>query len=626
MPRSHRAATPTVEDARRRLGLSLDANPADHLDELRAKRERLAALVRKARNETRALRHQDSLIAFDRALALVREQEATKSHTSSAARRTLHFLASLLLLFGPTTLILLRQHRQEQARTRLHEQTLSLDALGAKMIEARQWPEAEAAYQEIERLIPGNPLASHGLRNIQSGKEEERRQFIEYWSGEANTAFELGRSDDATQAALKVLEKYPDQKEIRSLLKKIEQARSTRARQALATASNDALRQRNWDEAEKQAKALLSTFPGDPDGLTLLTEARRGRDKENRARIRAGELFAAAKLRDQGNFDQQALDWLREANSLAPHDPEIAALYQKMAAYTRTLHVPGDFTQPADAINAARNGDRIVLAEGKWAGPVVVDKPLSIEGAGHEKTSIEIDATTSAAATFTRNASDSRVSGITFRHRGFDPGPDRYPAVLIRGSTVTLLDCRASDAAGHGLAVIENAKVEATRCSFENNGWDGVAVHGVGSHIILNDCEAIGNFGHGFDLWDGGGGTLRQCLARDNSRNGILIDTNAADIVLDQNDLRANREYGIVLAAAKAGRIHDNHCHENLLGGLVIRIEAAPLTCEKNRLDRNLGPGLSLERGLAHDRFSNNLTQGNRGENTVINADFSHTE
>lgn len=667
----------TLEEARRILGLSADEDPSAHFDEFTAARNRIADLVRTAPNETIALRYQDGLVEFEKALAALREEmekedpevakrrewmaAARGSDTPSAGdepaaksapelsavpsppattaelesdedalsvpsprntARVVSYLLILVVALGGGGLLWLEM--KEHKKFQIQERLTFLERLGAKMIDARQWPEADLAYSEIEQLKPGAQSAKIGRRSIEAGMEEERRQFVGYWSGEAIAAFDLGRTDDAANAARKVLEKYPAETEIVELLKKIEQARSTQAREAMVTATSEAILKRRWDEAENRAKDLVKAFPADPEGNVLLAEIRAGRDKEARDQARARELFSAAKVRDQGQFDRDALEWLREATALAPGDPDIAALYQKMASYTRTLQVPGDFATLAEAVAASRDRDRIVIAEGTWEGPVIIDKAITLEGAGRDKTIVEVEAAMSAAATFGRHSGGARVSGITFRHRGFDSGPNRFSALLVRGAEVTISDCRVADSAGHGLAVLEAGRVMGTRCLFENNGWDGVAVRGAGSRIEFTECESTGNFGHGYDIWDGGSAAIHGSIARDNSGNGILVDTTAEDVVLGENDLRGNREYGIVASAAASGRIHGNRCRENLLGGMAVRFAASRLAFDGNVLESNLGPGLALEQGLQATAFSTNRATGNQGgKNTVTDADFS---
>src|SRR5690606_15079308 len=125
-----------------------------------------------------------------------------------------------------------------------------------------------------------------------------------------------------------------------------------------------AIQRRNWDAAEAAAKALMETLPDDPAGKALLEEIRAGREKQAQDRIRARELYSAARVKDQGVFDKDALEWLREAVALDPDDGEIAALYEKMASYTRTVKVPGDYDDLGKALADARDRDRIVLGEG----------------------------------------------------------------------------------------------------------------------------------------------------------------------------------------------------------------------------------------------------------------------
>lgn len=686
----------TLEEARRILGLSANEDVRNRLGEFNAARERIAELVRSAPNDTLAMRYQDGLMEFDKALAVLREESEKEPHEIVRAREWMAaavgspsgdspaetpapvtppppppqpaattpesapvpapapspapaaevpdeeedefteeepakrsvaagigkvFLVLMLLAAGGAALYI--KHLADK-NLRTQERLTFLERLGAMMVEARRWPEATAAYNEIDQIRPGTKTVEVGRRSIEAGMEEEQRQFVGYWSGEAIAALELGRLDDAINAARKVLDKYPNQKEIADLLQKAEQARSTQAREELVAATTTAIQKRRWEEAEYKAKQLADSFPGDPEGKAFLTEIATGRDKDAKDRQRARQLFDAAKQRDTGTFDRSAYEWLREAAALSPDDAEITALYQKIASYTRTIQVPGDIPKLADAIASARDRDRIVLAEGTFPGPVIVDKAITLEGAGRDKTFVEVEAKTSTAATFGRHAGGTRVSGITFRHRGFEAGEDRFSALLVRGAEITLSDCRAADAAGHGLAVVEAGRVIATRCLFENNGWDGVAVRGAGSRIEFTECEATSNIGHGFDLWDGGSGAIHQSIARDNSRTGILVATTADNVVVGNCDLRANREFGIVVTNAGSGRIHSNRCRENLLGGMAVRTAAARLIFENNILEKNLGPGLALEKGLDPKVFSTNTATGNAGgQNILSNSDFS---
>jgi tetratricopeptide (TPR) repeat protein len=499
-----------------------------------------------------------------------------------------------------------------------------LETLGAKMVEARQWPEAMAAYGEIETLAGSPDIVLKGRRSIEAGMDDEQTQFVGYWSGEALAAFEAGRWEDAEDAAHKVLERYPDETETASLLSKIEQAKITKVIEDLKKAARDSIQRHQWDAAEASAKELLAKFPDEPDAASLLKEIRGDRDREIRNRNRAAELFAAARLKDQGRFDREAMEWLREASALAPEDKSIAALYEKFASYTRTVHVPGDFPDLHKALQSCGDRDRIVLGEGTWPGPLAITKAITLEGAGPDKTFIEVNAKESAAATFGPGSKGARVSGICFRPTSFDNSLNRFPALLVRGGELTASDCRFVDASGHGVAVIDSGSFTAKRCTFENNGWDGVAARGKGTRLNLEECEANNNYGHGYDAWEGAAVSIHASHAFQNSRNGILVDTTAPEVSLADNDLRANREFGIVVSAAASGTISANVCRENLLGGLVVRAAAGQLTVENNRAEKNTGPGLVLEQGLVPAKYATNAATANGGGKDTLNGvDFS---
>ena len=64
----------TLEQARDVLGLGPTDCPSDHMEKLVEARERLATMVRDAPNDTIALRYQESLQEFDRAMAALREE------------------------------------------------------------------------------------------------------------------------------------------------------------------------------------------------------------------------------------------------------------------------------------------------------------------------------------------------------------------------------------------------------------------------------------------------------------------------------------------------------------------------------------------------------------------------
>ena len=375
------------------------------------------------------------------------------------------------------------------------------------------------------------------------------------------------------------------------------------------------------------ARRILETSPDDPEAKTLAGEATAMLEQQAADRAKATRLMQQAIARDQGQFDPQALDWLREAASLAPDDAAIAALLEKMASYTRTLRVPGDYDTPAEALAAARDRDRIVLAEQTWKGPLIINAAVDLQGAGSAKTLIECPAADGSAITIGPDARGARITGIGFRHESFlVAGKDRFSVALVRGGGATFTDCGFSGASGHGLAVIEHGETIANRCRFAENGWNGAAAIGEGSILEVRDSESTGNFEHGIESWNGASVTLVNNRCEGNSRNGIHADNGKAAATIEGNQLIANREFGLVLASAGSGKITGNTARANLLGGFVIRSAAAAVPVTRNQATANQGPGMVLEQGLAPTAYADNTLNHNTHREILTEANLSQED
>ena len=701
----------TLEEARKVLGLEPDGDLESRLGELAVARERLADLAAQAPNETIALRYQDGLVDFDRALAVVREQvaesrqrkmaplmslvpgavsgrkvvtkrddfhaaprgkaepeagEATRVEPSDAGereeaepidlptprpeapptepvlpkpmevpreeeaprRRRLSFALYLLLfvLVGGIGGGWLYYHVQAEKEVRRQAQLAHLEKFGSFLVENRRWEEARAAFGEIGELDPGSEVAMRGMRSIEVGMEEEQQQFVGYWSGEALAAFEAGRLDAAAEAVAKVLERYPGSTTALELDRRIESARIGLLRESWEGRLNEAIEARDWEAADGGLVRMAEELPGDELIAVLSSRIAAAKDRQRREHERARQLAGQARQLDKGEFNAQALEWMREAVSLAPEDAEIRELYDRLASYTRTLRVPEDVATLAAALGQVRDKDRVVLGEGEFEGGVAINVAVQLEGAGEGKTVVRFAAREGPAVTLGPGASGATLTGITFRQEGFDPSEERFPAALVRGGEVEFVDCTFLEGSGHGLAVLEGGHGQAVRCKFRGNGWDGVAARGKGSRMTLRECLAERNFGHGFEIWDGAAAVIRSCQAKDNSRNGIHVDSAAEGLELRDNTLSGNREYGVVLGAGASGTVAGNRCRGNLLGGLLVRFAAISVRVESNRLESNRGPGLLLEQGLRPDLYSANTAVSNRGGNVASGLVFERAD
>jgi len=521
---------------------------------------------------------------------------------------------------------LLYQYEQDQVVRRKARITV-LEREGSEFVEHRRWQDASQCFSELEELSPGSEVARLGHRSVEAGMAEEQTQFVGYLTGQAIAELEAGRLEEAQAAIQCVLEKYPGEKEATAILARITSARASRIRDKAIADARQQRDDKQWNEAIATARKVLSTTPDDADAQAIVADATAGLAKQAADLAKAKDLLERAVARDQGKFDAQALNWLREAVALAPGDAVIAARLEKMASYTRTLRVPGDFATPAEALAGAHDRDRIVLAEQSWKGQLVVNAAVELEGAGPGKTIVMCPATEGCPILIGPAAKGARISGIAFRHEAFHAlGTDRFSAALVNGGTATFVDCRFSDASGHGLVVIENGSAVASHCRFSDNGWNGASVSGPGSTLDVSDSESINNFGHGIESWDGAAITLSNNRCEGNCRNGIHADNATTTTTITGNQLVANREFGLVLDSAGSGKIADNTARANLLGGIVIRKAAAALSVTHNTATLNQGPGLVLEKGLSQAPYATNTSTKNTAQQILTNADLSQYE
>ncbi len=642
----------TLSDARKILGMGPNEDPRPHLAEFQNARERIAEMVRTAPNEILADRYQQGLVEFDQALAAIREYlealglaiprtPSPKPEREPAAtvvplipdtaktpkprRRALAWSAWLVVfLVGAAGGWLLYYKTEESKVLQRQARIAFLERMGAIYVENRRWQEATKSFAEIEELTPGSELALIGRRSIEVGMTEEQTQFVGYWSGQASAELDAGRLDEAQAAIQRVIDTFPAQTEAPAILQRIETARFGQSLAAAILTARKQLDERQWDVAIASARRILATSPNNEDAASIAADATAALEKHNLNRSKAKELLVQAIARDQGQFDQQALDLLRDAASLAPDNAAIAVRLEKMASYIRTLRVPGDFATPAEALAAARDRDRIVLSENTWQGPLFVNAAIELQGAGFGKTLIECPAAEGSPITIGPDAKGARISGITFRHESFlAVGTDRFSAALVRSGQATFVDCHFSDASGHGLAVIENGQAVGKRCRFADNGWNGAAAIGKGCALDIRDSESLNNFEHGIQSWDGAAVTLINNRCEGNSRNGIHTDNGEASATIEGNQLLANREFGLVLDSAGAGKISGNTARANLLGGLVIRAAASALAVTGNHATLNQGPGLVLEKSLSAADYSANTVMKNASREILADADLS---
>jgi Right handed beta helix region len=579
----------TLSEAHKTLGLSPDEDPTSHLAQFGIAREQIANMVRTAPNSALAARYQQGLDEFDQALALLNPVP----HTSSTPEPEVTSLPPPLP----------KQAFQAPAPTIV---------LSKAPLKPRPLPKATTASDispepVFQEKPTGRPYLGWALAvltaavvgayfTLQYTQDQKQKQQLEIAKLETRGAemIQAHRWQDAT-AAYDQIDALSPHSEIAARGKRtIESTMADEQEKFTAYWTEQAateLAAGRLDSAATAVQTLLAKFPNHPTAAPLLAK-----------------------------IDQARKDQLTALTASTPAPPATVPAPAEKEITPHTLRIPGDFPTPAAALAAAHPGDILLLAAGTWAGPLAIDFPLEIQGAGPLATTVQCPPNEGCPLTLGTAAIGVKVSGITFRHTAPLAGNDRYSAALIRGGSATFSDCHFTQASGHGLCVIQSGHATLSRCRFSENGWNGATVTDSGSTLEIHDSEALNNLQHGVEAWAGAALTLIGSRCEANARNGIHADTAPAKAHLTGNQLIANRELGLLLASASSGEISANTASGNLLGGLLVRTPASTLSVTGNNATQNQGPGLILEKGLDPTRYTTNTASANKASQQILSG------
>ena len=195
-----------------------------------------------------------------------------------------------------------------------------------------------------------------------------------------------------------------------------------------------------------------------------------------------------------------------------------------------------------DAIASAEPGDTIEVPAGVYSlpfGELLIDKDLTLAGAGPDKTIIEAsDAPGTATHRVLRVSFGSTVtvSGMTLRHGVEDSKVDRmviFP--ILPGGIVTIHQEFGGGVYNHGTLHLKNVVIT------ENQSGSGAGVFNGGT-MTLASCNISGNraVGMGGGIFNGGFLTVTDCVIDGNVANSGAGVNNWADMTIARSTLSGN--------------------------------------------------------------------------------------
>lgn len=258
-----------------------------------------------------------------------------------------------------------------------------------------------------------------------------------------------------------------------------------------------------------------------------------------------------------------------------------------LAAEVRLAPGPGVL---AAAVAAASPGDRLVLAPGLYDGPVVIDRPLTIQGEpgavidGQGKGSV-----------LTLTAPDVTVTGLAIRHSG------------TNGSAID-----------SGVRILKGADRARVTDNVLTDNLHGIDIHGgrdalvSANHIIGGQNPHMIERGNGIYVWNSPGAVVEGNDVR-YGRDGIFANTSRQDIF--RNNLFRDLRFAVHYMYTHDSEISDNVSIGNHLGFAIMYSNKVVAHDNLSLGDRSHG----LMLNSANDgEFYGNLVRGGAEKCTFI--------
>jgi len=253
-----------------------------------------------------------------------------------------------------------------------------------------------------------------------------------------------------------------------------------------------------------------------------------------------------------------------------------------------TLHVGnGGYQTIQSAIDAASNGDTIIVRDGTYTENVDVNKSLVIQSEnGPGVTTVQ--AASPADHVFDVNASTVEITGLTVR------GATEIKMAAIDLSSVS--SCRISDnkveGSYWGIRLYQSGDIRVENNTVSSNLGDGVSIASSNGNAVT-------------------GNTVTNC------KNGIYLAFSDSNRVTG-NTVVNNDEWGVYLAVADSNTIRDNEIGLNGKSGVLLHDKTNNNTISSNTISSNVFDGIVLKSASAHNVVVGNTVSGNQSDGIFL--------
>jgi len=279
----------------------------------------------------------------------------------------------------------------------------------------------------------------------------------------------------------------------------------------------------------------------------------------------------------------------------------------------KELSVPGDYPSIQEAIDALAPGGTITLAPGTYEEGLTIWKPLTIRGAGKEKTVLKPlpNPTRKLIVSIIAGAKGVALEGLTITGSAGD-GLFIYGEASLKGLQISgngtdgigMWDSSQAEISGseisgngYGIWMRSSSRAEISGSQISGNGGYGISMWSSsqatisGSEISGNDSDGIvmgwgsaraeisistisGNGGDGISMWSSSQVTISGSEISGNDSDGIVMWGGSSRAEISGSQISGNRKAGIVIGASSQAVIRGNKIFENKGYGVVLYLKS----------------------------------------------------
>ncbi len=266
--------------------------------------------------------------------------------------------------------------------------------------------------------------------------------------------------------------------------------------------------------------------------------------------------------------------------------PILLIIFSAAPAWATTWHVPADFDSVCTAMDAALDGDTILISAGAYPGPFSLNKDLTLIGDVDDPGSVILEVASFQVGPPTQ----AHLEGLTFSGGNF-------PTMAVMIGTVFINDCHFENfqmEAPWGITIF-HSDAEFRRCRVRNNS-NSISMFWISNNanVAFYQCEFLNNSGMmGSAITKNGHGNLliQDCFFSGNHAS------NAAGAVLGGSNISINNS-----------RFEGNTAGSN--GGAIYLEDGVILDCSFIGNSASQGGALAMDQAcdvyIENSDFSNN--------------------